>query len=239
LNDDEALTYMDHNQAMELDAVERYLLEEMTPQQRDDFEEHFFDCHECATDLRATAAFMDAAKKELKANPVAKPTKSESGSKGTSFFASFWPSVLAWSAVAALLLLVVYQNTVVFPRFRAEVAELRQPEVLSVISLVRGNSRGGVVATANVAPADSVLLSLDIPTQDRFSSYTCLVYSPAGALLGKLAVSPQEAKDTISIAVPGAGREPGKYTVKIQGNAEQGGEVVDLEHNSFVLANSK
>jgi hypothetical protein len=230
---------MDHNQATEISAVERYLLEEMTPQERDDFEEHFFDCQDCATDLRATAAFMGAARTELKANPVAKPTKAENGGKGPSFFAAFWPSALAWSAVAALLLVIGYQNMVVFPRFREQIAELRQPEVLSVISLVRGNSRGGVVATANVTPADSVLLSLDIPTQDRFTSYTCLVYSPTGTLLGRLAVSAEEAKDTISIAVPGAGREPGKYTVKIQGNAEQGHDVVDLEHNSFVLANHR
>ena len=56
---------MDHYQATELTAVEKYLLDELTPGERDDFEEHFFDCQECATDLRATAAFMAAAKKEF------------------------------------------------------------------------------------------------------------------------------------------------------------------------------
>ena len=53
---------MDHHQATQLTAVEKYLLDELTPELRDEFEEHFFDCQECATDLRATAGFIDAAK---------------------------------------------------------------------------------------------------------------------------------------------------------------------------------
>jgi hypothetical protein len=239
---------MDHNQAIKLDAVERYLLEEMTPQERDDFEEHYFDCHDCATELRATAAFMDAAEVELKANPVPQPKKSTNGGNSKSFFASLWPTMLVWSALAASLLVIVYQNAVVFPRFQTEIAELRTPEVLPVVSLVRGNSRGAEIATATISAGDSVLLSLDIPTQDRFNSYTCLVYSPSGALLGKVPVSAQAARDTIEIAVPGAGREPGKYSVTVQGNTggntdgstsgdlAAGHTVVDLSHDSFILS---
>ena len=64
---------MDHQQATQLMAVEKYLLDELTPEVRDQFEEHFFDCQECATDLRATAGFMDAAKKEFRLHPVPKP----------------------------------------------------------------------------------------------------------------------------------------------------------------------
>jgi anti-sigma factor RsiW len=64
---------MDHQQATQLMAVEKYLLDELAPEVRDEFEEHFFDCQECATDLRATAGFMDAAKREFRLNPVPKP----------------------------------------------------------------------------------------------------------------------------------------------------------------------
>ena len=64
---------MDHHQATQLTAVEKYLLDELPPELRDEFEEHFFDCQDCATDLRATAGFIDAAKREFKVNPVKKP----------------------------------------------------------------------------------------------------------------------------------------------------------------------
>jgi hypothetical protein len=49
-------------------------------------------------------------------------------------------------------------------------------------------------------------LLVDIPTEDRFSSYTCLLYSPSGSLSWRVEVSPQQAKDTVSIRVPSAGQ---------------------------------
>jgi len=56
---------MNHQEALRRSAVEKYLLNEMPQPERDEFEEHFFGCQECAADLRATAAFLDGAKKEL------------------------------------------------------------------------------------------------------------------------------------------------------------------------------
>jgi hypothetical protein len=129
---------------------------------------------------------------------------------------------------------IAYQNTVVFPRFKSEIAELRAPEALPVLSLVRSNSRGGEVPAPTIATGSGFLLSLDIPTQDRFASYTCLLYSPAGELLGRIPVSAQEARDTVSIRVPPA-RQPGTYTLTVQGNVGQGGTPIDLYRYSFVL----
>lgn len=221
---------MDHNQSTNLMAVEKYLLEELTPEQRDEFEEHFFDCQDCAADLRETAAFMAAATQEFKVNPVPKPGKA---AKGKSFSASFWPTALVWSALAASLLLVAYQNLVVFPQFKTEIAELKTPEVLPVISLVGGNSRGDQTPTATAAAAHPFLLSLDIPTQDRFTSYTCLLYSPSGTLAWRVEVSPQAARDTVSIRVPSTDKLPGQYTLAVQGNLA--GTSVDLAHYKFIL----
>ncbi len=223
---------MDHYQATELTAVEKYLLDELTPGERDDFEEHFFDCQECAIDLRSTAAFMAAAKKELQANPIPKP---RGATNGKSFFASLWPSALVWSALAASLLVIAYQNLVVFPRYATEIAGLKAPEILPSISLVGGNSRGGQIPVAEVGAARPFLLQLDIPAQDRFSTYTCLLYSPSGTLAWRVEVSAQSAKDTVSIRVPSAGRQSGEYTLTVQGNTGQGGTPVDLAHYRFAL----
>ena len=56
---------MDHTDAVQQMTAERYLLEELTPEERNRFEEHAFDCPECALDLRAGAAFVDEAKAQL------------------------------------------------------------------------------------------------------------------------------------------------------------------------------
>jgi len=140
---------------------------------------------------------------------------------------------LVWSALAASLLVIAYQNAVVYPRSRTEISELNAPEILPSISLVGGNSRGGQIAAATIKPTQPFLVSVDIPTEDRFSSYSCLLYSPAGSLSWRVEVSAQMAKDTVSIRVPSTGRQSGEYTLTVQGNGT--GTAVDLAHYRFTL----
>jgi hypothetical protein len=136
--------------------------------------------------------------------------------------------------LAASLLVIVYQNAVVYPRLSGEVARLQAPEVLASVSLVGGNSRGGDAPSVVVRKGQSVELLLDVPAQESFASYTCLLYSPGGELLSTLQVSAQEAKDTVHLRVPTVKQVDGSYSLKIQGNsASRAG--VNLARYSFVL----
>ncbi|WP_433966733.1 anti-sigma factor family protein [Tunturiibacter gelidiferens] len=225
---------MDHFEAIQSKAVEKYLLGEMFPQERDEFEEHFFDCPECAADLRATAAFLDTAKQELKSFPRSKPA-SEAAKRSRSFL--HWKPVFAWAALAASLLVTAYQNIVVYPHLTNEIAQLKAPEILPSLSLVNGNSRGGDAAAITVSKAKPFLLLVDVPTQDRFMSYTCSLYSPSGSLAWHIQVSAQEAKDTVSIRVPGVDKVAGSYTLVIRGDMDRAsiGPAVELAHYRFTL----
>jgi hypothetical protein len=225
---------VNHFEALQSRAVEKYLLGEMLPPERDEFEEHFFDCPECAVDLRATAAFLDAAKRELKelSSEVAhnQPVK-------RSLFVMPWKPALAWTALAASLLVTAYQNILVFPRMTNEIAQLKAPEVLPSLSLVNGNSRGDETSAMTVANAKPFLLLVDIPTQDRFMSYTCSLYSPSGALAWQVQISAPEAKDTVSIRVPGVEKAAGSYTLIVRGNGDgtSPGPAVELAQYRFTL----
>jgi hypothetical protein len=225
---------MDHHDAVRLSLVEKYLLGELPPELRDEFEEHYFDCQECGADLRATAAFLDAAKKELKAFPDAKhaPTQAKKSRLGW-----LWSPAFVLPALAACLLVIAYQNIVIFPHFRSALAQLRAPEILPSVSLVGGNSRGGQTPSITVRGAQPFLVLVDIPPQDRFSSYTCLLYSPSGSLTWRLQVSAQLAKDTVSIRVPSVNRMAGSYSLVVKGNTDQSaGETgIDLAHYRFML----
>ena len=207
---------MNHEDATQSMAVEKYVLNELSPELRAEFEEHYFECAECAMDLRATTAFLDGAKAEFKAAaaarrvPVALPKE-----RGR----WLWMPALVVPALAACLLFIVYQNTVVVPGLHQQIAQLSAPEILPSVSLVGGNSRGGQTPSITVPPDHPFLLLLDIPTQDRFSSYTCSLYSPAGKLAWQIQVSAQQAKDTISITIPAADTMDGKYSLHVQGNA--------------------
>src|SRR5260370_42163315 len=104
---------MDHNEAIRLQAAVKYVLGELSPVQRDAYEEHYFDCAECAFDLKAAAAFVDTTREVLrqeKANSFAKdPVPARGG------WPRWFPPVIAVPAIAALLLIIAYQNTFPIP----------------------------------------------------------------------------------------------------------------------------
>ena len=59
---------MDHNEAVRLQAAEKYVLGEFPADLRDEYEEHFFDCAECAVDVKAIAALRMSAGKSCVRN---------------------------------------------------------------------------------------------------------------------------------------------------------------------------
>ena len=227
---------MDHQDALRRGAAEQYLLNEMPPPQRDEFESHFFECQECAADLRATAAFLDGAKRELRRSRATRPARAAANKP---WFEFLWRPAIAAPAFALLLLVVAYQNIVILPRFAAASAQLKNPEILTSLSLIGGNSRGGAVPTAALAQGQPLLLSLDIPTAERFSSYACVLLAPSGAVVWSLPVSAGQAKDTVSIRVPSGVLGPGDYRLLVQGLAKAGEHPADLANYRFTLNGSK
>ncbi len=254
---------MNHREALERSAVEKYLLNEMPEPERDEFEEHFFDCAECAADLKTTAAFLDGAKKELRLRRAAEPDAAAGPASEAPprrlpktpkkpWFDFLWRPAFAAPAFALLLGVLVYQNVVVFPRSgegapretspgEASSREASRggiptgagssvasgadgPEILASLSLIGGNSRGGGMPVATLAKGQPLLISLDIPTADRFSGYTCALVDASGAVLWRLPVSAEEAKDTVSIRVPSTRLTRGDYRLVVRGNANNGGE---------------
>lgn len=59
----------DHRQAVSLQAVESYLLDELRSPLREEFEEHYFDCPECAEALRAGLILQQNGRALLRAEP--------------------------------------------------------------------------------------------------------------------------------------------------------------------------
>jgi anti-sigma factor RsiW len=56
---------MTHAEAIQDMATEKCLLGELDNERREAFEEHFFECPECAMAVRAAAVFLEEAKEHL------------------------------------------------------------------------------------------------------------------------------------------------------------------------------
>src|SRR5437868_2190460 len=98
---------MDHSVAIQFGA-ERYLLGQLSPEERDEYEEHYFGCCECAEDVRLTAAFLDNSQPLLR-RPDAK--REAAAPLGAGLLAWLWPMPAgAMAAVALLVGVVGYQN---------------------------------------------------------------------------------------------------------------------------------
>ena len=73
---------MNHSDAVRLMASEKYLLDELEPQLRENFEDHMFGCHECALDVKSGIALIQHSKVVLGTpEPVLMPKRSISTPK--------------------------------------------------------------------------------------------------------------------------------------------------------------
>ena len=128
---------MTHQQALDGLASERYLLDEMTEVERFEFEAHYFDCAECAEDVRLGEMIRQEARRAGAAMPVG----GRAGRAGDGPDQRKWwrrPMVAApWAVAATLALVASYQSLVTVPALREAVA----PQAIEPVML-RGATRG-------------------------------------------------------------------------------------------------
>lgn len=217
---------MDHDEAVKQMAVERYLLNELTPESRDSFEEHAFDCPECSLDLKSGAAFINAAKVELphlidRSSVASKPVLAPAPAKKSSLL--FWMRpAFAIPAFAALLAVVSYQNLATIPSLKIEATE---PRVLPSAAFHAG-TRGTAHTPVEADRTQGVVLSIELPPDSSYASYAFTLYDPQGKQLWTRTVTASNvglASDGIvSLVIPGAGLAPGSCTLAIAGTDVHG-----------------
>jgi hypothetical protein len=232
---------MEHSQAVEQMAAERYLLNELTPEAREAFEEHFFDCPDCALDLRAAAAFMDEAKAQLPALSASASVPSPAGAvkpraKRDQWFSWLRPA-FAVPAFAALLLVVGYQNLVTMPGLRAEAD---QPRLLAWTPL-HGATRGGARATIPADRQHGVDLPIDLtplPGSPAYGSYAFDLVDSQGKTVWTGSIAAPAAGESgaqrISLAIPAAMLRQASYTVAVSGVGSDG-ERTPIDKYTFDL----
>ena len=222
---------MDHDEAVRQMMVERYLLRELAPEEQEAFEEHFFSCQECASDLRSEAAFIDHSKVVLSApSQEAVAPKRE---RQTSGWRAWFRPALAAPIMAVLLVLLGYESFVEIPRARQLAQQSSTAQVLPALSLATAATRGDSKATLTVQKGEPFLLFVDIPAQAQFVSYSAEMHNPAGEKVWSLPVTSDAARDTVSIRIPGQ-QESGTYTLVVRG-IESSGSGSDLGWFPFEL----
>lgn len=207
---------MEHGEAVQQKAAERYLLNELSPEARDAFEGHFFDCRECALDLRAAAAFVDEAKAQLPGlQTQARPAVKTERRKWFAWASPLFTPAFAAPAFAALALVVGYQNAVTLPGLRAVAT---QPHLVTLAELHTG-VRGGDAAVIVASRKQGASISIALPCPAGVNSLKLVLLDPAGKQWWTATVAaPNENDDRqLGLDLPGDGLTAGKYTLVISG----------------------
>jgi hypothetical protein len=202
---------MDHDEAVRLKATERYLLDELESDQRDQFEEHLFDCQDCAMDLRAGAMFVEQTRAALGEKPA--PASKPAPVKSSAGWFTWLRPAFAVPVMAVLLAVVGYQNFIQIPR-REQAANQMQALPFASINI---DTRGGSARQVVSHSGEDVLLLLNIPPDASYSSYILELYNQAGRLQWSLKIPAAASDDLVPIKIPGAGLEQGTYKLAVSG----------------------
>ncbi len=227
---------MDHDAVVRQKITERYLLNELDPEARDEFEEHYFDCPDCAADVHAGALFVEQSKVVLgseeskgilldkaPASPTRAPVSAGPGWFGPGWFGWLRPA-FAVPVLALLLSVIAYQT---WSNSRWQQAA-NSPQLLAS-AVVNLNVRGEEAISVPGRAGQAFGLSLNIPPDGRFLSYRLDLYNSQGKLEWSRTF-PASGNDTLSLYVPASDQVPSKLAVF---GITAGGESSNLGQYSF------
>jgi len=191
-------------------AAERYILGELNPEERNAFEEHFFDCTECSRSVRDEA--MIAATVRL----------------GEPRGASLAPRRMNWWAAACILLAggLGYQD-IVLPQLAArhQVPQVQTTQIIQVIppgQMIAGDSRGDETAKPFVIapPGEPVQIYFPFVT-DIPGPYHGEIRNARGRKVGNAFDVPRPTETPMALLVPAGILQTGNCTLVIRGAGGQ------------------
>ena len=242
----EASDPMEHHEAIEMMASERYLLDELTPELRDAYEEHFFGCSQCADDVRFGAVFVDQAKTVLPtmesfANPARVDTATSpiraSARTGVpekrEWFAWLRPAFLV-PAFACLIAIIGYQNLVTYPALELAANE---PQILPTPVVLHGATRSGIpVVHADLLLGSTVTVPLS--PNPAFASYKFDFYDSKGKVIwSRTLQSSAASEDSVTFWLPSRTKQD-TYKLAITGITATG-ENIPIQQQLFDVQRMK
>jgi hypothetical protein len=197
---------MDHEEAARMQASSRYLMGDLSEEERAAFEEHFFDCSPCAKDVATGAMFAQDVRTVFAERPAEKPAGWLERWRGK--FRLDFAMPVATAAACAGLGLMVFQNV----GLRNELAMVNQPQqpVSVTLKLARGAES---VHVSKTAPFWEVHFRLVDPTEA--SSYQCSI-ERGGQLLKTVTLKPPANGQQFAILLRTSEFPAGSYVFKVR-----------------------
>jgi len=197
---------MGHDEAIHRRAAERYVARELTPREEEEFEQHYFDCPECAEEVRWEQIFSANSRALFLEQPAASPKP------------GFVESLLAWIRPRQALAFSLACNAllcgglIVFMNIRAQQGALMIPAYFAP-----GPARGSEVHSL---PSGARYIQVHFPSPGAsYTSYSYDILSDDGKRAASGSVAPLEGEEhTLYLAVPVDRLAAGAYTLNVHAN---------------------
>jgi hypothetical protein len=218
---------MDHAESIRLKIAEKYLLGECSPEEREQFEEHYFDCQQCADEVRLGFEFCNSAKAALREIP--RPVEAAvSQQKVIGWFAWMRQAPVPMLAGVAFGALIAYQNVIQIPKLRTALSAQVLPATV-LAPAARGKLRS--VSVPSDANFFQLSVELSPPPPGSFDRYECDLRSSSGENITKISVPKLDPEANLQLLVPARRFKSGSYQLTVVGIA--GNQTEEFDRYSF------
>jgi len=209
---------MEHTLAHQTNTIDKYLMSELPHEERLAFEEHMFDCPECAakvTEDYDMIADLKAVLREPLPSAQAEPAKAKASWRDWFRPVTFVPAF----AALALAMVVGYQNLVSIPG-------MLQPQVLDTTPMI-ATTRGAGSQIALVKPGAALFaVSFEVSSPAVYSGYVCLFQAQGASHASAVDCGKHStAEFTLSLLLPSPKFPPGGYTMILRPISDQQTEI--------------
>jgi hypothetical protein len=211
---------MTHEFAHRCNAVDRYLMGELTLEECREFEEHLFCCPICAEDVHTGAVVIDNLK-EIFPDYEAPSSrrKGKAAFRWMQWFFFFRPTTLLPTLAALALVIVVgYQNLVTIPHLTA-------PQVLAS-NLIPPLARDGAPVVYSSSQQKQLNLNFEVDSPANYKSYTATFHREGAGTVLTMDSGPRDTSSfVLSFLVPAKLFPPANYVMILRPSSEPQVEV--------------
>jgi hypothetical protein len=220
---------MDHLDAENMKAVERYMLGDLAVSEVEEFERHFFDCPQCSEELRALTIFQENARAVFaEPDPAPIPASVPVPKSAAGWWGGFSPLFGArqWAMALGALLIGIFAGYGVFAPHESVQAISGYP--------LYAQARGEETVVSPAATSKFYTLYLDKTWDGEYQSYRAVLLSASGTKESTVPVSVGAPGEAIQMLVPSHQLAAGKYVLVMQGT-DASGKDTELARFPFTL----
>lgn len=202
---------MNHEQAAEAAIAERYLLGDLTPDEAGAFEEHYFDCRECADEVRLMGGFLANTRAVLEDKREAEQHTTERRAAEVKWWQRLVP-VPALATAAVFACSTFYLALVKLPGLETQYQYAYSMTGVDS-GVLRAETRGDETHLDIASDQKVLVLELDVNPPRPVPSYQAELRGPADQVVYSGTVKAPRPGASLHLLVPTRNLSSGSYTL--------------------------